>query len=63
MRSCRRVDHEFPPEFAKMLRVGWPFPYGGFGDPLARVEPMAVTLQPAARVVGAKPPPERNRLP
>ena len=33
------------------------------GDPPVRVGPMAVRLQLGARVVQAKPPPERNRLP
>ena len=63
------VDHGFPLKCAQMLRnivfrtqlkldV---FRQTFWGDPPARVEPMAVRLQPGARVVRAKPPPERNR--
>ena len=63
------VDRGFPPECAKMLRV---IAFRThlevlrrvlLGDPPARVEPMAVRLQPGAGVVRPKPPPERNRLP
>ena len=62
------VDHSSPPECAKMLR------YIVFrthldvlcralpGDPHAREKPGAVRLHAGARVVRAKPPPERNRL-
>ena len=63
------VDHAFPPECAKMLRhIGFArtltyFRRAGLGGPPARVEPMAVRLHPGARVVRAKPAPERDRLP
>ena len=62
------VDHSCPPECAKMLR------YIVFrshldvlrralsGDPHARKKPGAVRFHSGARVVRAKPPPERNRL-
>ena len=62
------VGHGFSPECAKMLRdivfrTYLPvFRRAFLGDPPARVELMAVRLQPGARVVRAKPPPERNRL-
>ena len=62
------VDHDFPPECAKMLHdivfrthldvFGRAF----LGDPLARVEPMTERLQLGARVVRAKSPPARNQL-
>ena len=63
------VDHGSPSECAKMLcdivfrthldvlRRVLP------GDPHARTKPVAVRLHAGARVVRAKPPPERNRLP
>ena len=62
------VDHSSPPECAKMLR------YIVFrthldvlcralsGDPHQRKKPGAVRFHSGARVVRAKPPPERNRL-
>ena len=62
------VDHRFPPECAKMLR------YIVFcthldvlclalsGDPHARKKPGAFRFYSGAKVVRAKPPPERNRL-
>ena len=62
------VEHGSPPECAKMLR------YIVFrthldvlcralsGDPHARKKPGAVRFHSGARVVRAKPPPERNRL-
>ena len=55
------VDHDFPPECAKMLRdivfrthldV---FRRASRGDPPARVEPMTVRLQPGARAVRVTP--------
>ena len=63
------VDHGFPPECAKMLRdIVFRTHLDVFcrtflGDTPARVEPMAVRLQPGERAVWAKPPSERNRLP
>ena len=62
------LGHSSPPEFAKMLR------YIVFrshldvlcralsGDPHARKKPVTVRFHLGARVVRAKPPPERNRL-
>ena len=62
------VDHGSPPECAKMLRdtvfrthldvLCRALP----GDPPARKKPGAVRFHSGARVVRAKPPPERNRL-
>ena len=63
------VDHDSPPECAKIVRdIGFRthlhvFRRAFLGDPPARVEPMAVRLQLGARVMRAKPLPERNRLP
>ena len=63
------VDHDFPPECAKMLRDTVlhthldVFRRELLGDPTARKKPVAVPLHSSERVVRAKPPPERNRLP
>ena len=62
------VDHGPPPECAKMLRDIVFLTHlnvlcrAVLGDPPARKKPVAVRLRSGARVVRAKPPPERNRL-
>ena len=63
------ADPGSPPECAKMLRdiVSCTHLYvlcrALLGDPPARKKPVAVPFHSGARVVRAKPPPERNRLP
>ena len=62
------VDHGSPPECAKMLRDIAFRPHLDVssralsGDPSARKSPGAVRFHSGARMVRAKPPPERNRL-
>ena len=62
------ADHGSPPECAKMLRDVVFCTHldvlcrAFLGDPPARRKPVAVQLHSGARVVGVKPPPERNRL-
>ena len=62
------VDHGSPPECAKMLRdIVFRTHLNVLcralsGDPPARKKPVAVRFRSGARVVRAKPPPERNRL-
>ena len=53
------VDHDLPPECAKMLRdIVFRTPFDVFrqallGDPPARLEPMTVRVQPGARANAA----------
>ena len=62
------VDHDFPPECAKMLRdivfrTHLDMLCGALsGDTPARKKPGAVRFHSGTRVVRTKPPPERNRL-
>ena len=62
------VDHGSPPEYAKMLRdIVFRTPLDVLcrpllGDQPAREKHGAVHFNPGARVLRAKPPPERNRL-
>ena len=63
------VDHSSPPECAKILRSIVfrthldVFCRALLGDPPERKRPVAVWIHSGARVVRAKPPPERDCLP
>ena len=60
------VDHSFPRNVMRDIVIFTHvevFRPAFLGDPPARVESMMVRLQPGARAVRAKPPPEGDRLP